>query len=408
MTLIECFDRSPVDNIIGCLRLRPEKLVFLGEEKEMEKSVKRYRRFLKDRNMNTEVILQGVNMDDLDDIVHVLSGIVNRDTDCVIDLTGGDERIIMAVGAVLAGLDKERRKHVTAQRFDTEENTFSDCDGDGLVIPGFDAKLTTRELIALHGGIVHPSTEQPDKSYSPSMLDPFWELVCENPRDWNKNVAALNEFQSRSYSDYEVYVPLEPLSSVISNFREKKERVSRLLYAMKKAGMVKDESHSGAFHYRYTHPLPQLCLSKAGNVLELKTLLEARALKENGRPFFQDCMMGVSIDWDGIIYPASAHQAETRNEIDVILMHGTTPLFISCKNGTIDDVELYKLHTVATHFGGAYVKKMLIATEIPKKGDLPDYAFIKRAEDMGIHLVKEAATLSVQGWREELKKPFAE
>ena len=36
MTLIECFDREPVDNVIACLRLRPEKVIFLGNEKDME------------------------------------------------------------------------------------------------------------------------------------------------------------------------------------------------------------------------------------------------------------------------------------------------------------------------------------------------------------------------------------
>ena len=58
-------------------------------------------------------------------------------------------------------------------------------------------------------------------------------------------------------------------------------------------------------------------------------------------------------------------------KIDVILMHGTTLLFISCKNGNIGEEELYKLHTVAERFGGPYVRKMLIATNLDRKPPPP-------------------------------------
>ena len=103
-------------------------------------------------------------------------------------------------------------------------------------------------------------------------------------------------------------------------------------------------------------------------------------------------------------YIYSIYCAKEYLDDDVILMHGVTPLFISCKNGSIAEEELYKLHTVATRFGGSHVKKMLVATELPKKGDNPNYAFIQRAKDMGIYLVTDAANLSIQGWRDALKQ----
>ena len=49
--------------------------------------------------------------------------------------------------------------------------------------------------------------------------------------------------------------------------------------------------------------------------------------------------------------------------------------------------ELYKLNTVASRFGGKYVKKVLVAEALD-----PDSAFTKhlrqRAQDMGIRLVE--------------------
>ena len=116
--------------------------------------------------------------------------------------------------------------------------------------------------------------------------------------------------------------------------------------------------------------------------------------------------MGVHIDWDGVVHDSSQRIPETRNEIDVLVTRGVTPLFISCKNGDVDEEELCKLHTVATRFGGETAKKMLVATNLQKKNPMATNAFIQRAKDMGIHLVTDAGKLSHRGWQEALRKPF--
>ena len=57
MTLIECFTNSHIDNIAACLRLRPERLVMIGNVAEMEAPVKRYQKLLKQRFIATEITL---------------------------------------------------------------------------------------------------------------------------------------------------------------------------------------------------------------------------------------------------------------------------------------------------------------------------------------------------------------
>lgn len=109
--------------------------------------------------------------------------------------------------------------------------------------------------------------------------------------------------------------------------------------------------------------------------------------------------MSVSIDWDGVISSKDKHKPETRNEIDVVLMHGMTPLFISCKNGNIGE-ELYKLHTVAERFGGPYAKKMLIATDLDQTSSSTREALRRRAWDMDILLVTDAGSYSHKEWAE--------
>ena len=165
-------------------------------------------------------------------------------------------------------------------------------------------------------------------------------------------------------------------------------------------GVIQDRSDRNHFRYRYHSSLLHQCTTKAGNILEIKTLLEGRQVTEDGVPYFTDSQMSATIDWDGHIHKISEHVPDTRNEIDAIFIKGTTPLFVSCKNGHINEDELYKLNTVAHYFGGPYAKKMLIATDLDQKSPRADRAFTQRAWDMDIFLVSDAGQLTEDEWRQ--------
>ena len=114
----------------------------------------------------------------------------------------------------------------------------------------------------------------------------------------------------------------------------------------------------------------------------LVTALDAR--NKDGELAYNDVVNGVYIDWDGEIHTEKGVQ-DTENEIDVLMMHGIIPVFVSCKNGKIETEELYKLNSVAERFGGSYAKKVLIASSL---GDgKSDKAFRQRAKDMNIRIV---------------------
>ena len=125
-------------------------------------------------------------------------------------------------------------------------------------------------------------------------------------------------------------------------------------------------------------------------MLEMLVFITAKQLRDKqGKLIYDDALNGVVIDWDGKIHttpPDSLY--ETKNEIDVFLMHDMIPVFISCKSGKIKSEELYKLDSVAEHFGGKYAKRVLIATALDdKKND--GESIRKRAADMGIRLIEK-------------------
>lgn len=400
MTLLKCFTDSHIDNIAACLRLQSERMILMGSLRSMEAAVPRYRKLLKDRNRNTEIHLLDISGKSYGDLCAALLQLVRQQDKCVIDLTGGDESLIMAVGAVLGGLEESVRREVEVQTFRMDLGDVVDCVHDNCVLPHKPANLTVEELVALHGGCLYTKDYQPPLDITSRDLDGLWRIVREDPKQWNRAIMQLGEFESRSDSKTHIYLPLYHLQGRLANFPQKETEIRRLLDKLHRQGVLTDRSSRDALEYIYTSKLLQYCTRKAGNVLEVKTLLEGRAAQKRGKPLFQDCRMSVSIDWDGILHDPAQRMPETRNEIDVVLMHGLTPVFISCKNGNIGEEELYKLHTVATRFGGPYARKMLIATDLDRKSTAANRAFMQRAWDMDIYLVTDAAELTHEEWEQ--------
>ena len=403
MTLIECFDSSPLVNIAGCIHLQPEKLILVGDEAKMTSFAHRCRNFLRSRNMDTQVVLQTLPKDDLDRAAGILEKLILAEGDCVIDLAGGDTQTVLAVGSMLSRLTDKQRSRVSVQKFDPEQKILVDCDSDGHVVRGKRAALSAEEIVALNGGSAKTETHQLPRDCSPRDLDPLWDLVSADPKVWNRSLSVLGEFESRSESKAQIQLDLDLLRGQIRNFGEKLPRFQKLLADFARRGIIDDRSSRDTLRYSYTSPLLRYCTQKAGNVLEVKTLLEARAMTEKGEPWFTDCQMSVTIDWDGIIHDPMERISETKNEIDVLVTRGMTPLFISCKNGDIGDEELYKLHTVATRFGGPRARKMLIATNLDRKSAAADRSFVQRAWDMDIFVVTDAAELSPEDWAETFR-----
>lgn len=403
MTLIECFDKSMVKNISGCLHLNPEKVIFLGDADKMQLPLRRIQNFLDAQGFCVQIISQDVQMDHITHIANLLREVLQQESACVIDVTGGDERMMIAMGMVFAELDAPARNKIVLQKFDPSSSAVLYRNLEGKLLAEHKLSLRVADLIALHAGVLHPASPQPDASHSPRDLDPLWNLARRDPKLWNRQLAILAEFESRSDSKTHIILPLHLIRSGIANFTEKLDTLQDLLRYFRENGIIRDQSHGDFLEYQYTSELNRHCTLKAGNILETKVLLEARAVQENGAAVFHDCQLGAHIDWDGVIHDNLSQIPETRNEIDLILIKGIVPLFISCKNGDVDEHELYKLSAVADQFGGPFAKKLLVATRLQKKNPLSYQAFVQRAKDMGIYLIENGADLTPTQWQEQLQ-----
>ncbi len=403
MTLIECFINSPVENIAASLCLKPDKVIFIGSAEDMHKKQEKYRLFLEKKGIFPDFICKDTEIDCFESAKKAIKEAVLSEKDCVLDITGGQENVLLAVGYVYNSLKATHPFKI--MRFDENSSLMTDVITKQKNI-GKKASLSVAELISLYGGMVSPVEAQP-KAENEWIVNALWKIVSQDPLNWNKATGYLTEFEKKSCDNKLATgfrIDLNLLKGKINNFDEKLTTFKELICALSNAGLLINTScNSNFIKYTYKNLFIKNSVRKAGNILEMKTFFAAKRLKENSKPYFDDLMVSVNIDWDGVVHKTNDTEKDTKNEIDIILMRGCVPIFISCKNGQIEEIELYKLSTVASRFGGKFAKKMLIATDFERETVSSAEAYRQRAKDMNTVLVEQAAKLLENNWENILK-----
>ena len=397
MVIVEFFSKSPIDNMISTLVSRPETLVFVGDRKLMLQSDPVFRRFLAATgNTATQIVYRGVKSRDFWEIVDTLDQIAQEYPGCHFDITGGEPMILAAMGVIF---ERYRHRGIELHQYNVRTGKVYDCDRNGIPAPGACPLLSVEQNILLHGGSVLPDGPRmpwpPEESFLPD-LRALWEICKSNCSRWNSRISMLGGLCSHSPESPDPLLFHADLSA------DRNGQASLLLRQLKKAGLISEISRDGnRLCLRYKNALVRQCLEKAGTVLELYTWASALSLRDRkGRPVYHDGQPSVSIDWDGIRH--SKGNPETRNEIDVVLMHGVLPVFLSCKNGSVGEDELYKLNTVAERFGGRYVKKVLVATTLGKRTAKSRQYFLERAKDMEITVLEGVHRLTEEDFQKQL------
>lgn len=397
MNYIEFFDKSAVENICTCLTHIPDRVIYIGNNsKLMKKHIENYKKVFSDRGEDIEFLYKTVTKSNLDGAVDLLSEIVETYNDCVFDITGGNEILTLALGVVYS---RYQEKNIKIHRFNLVNGTVVDCDKDGETIYKDIPTLSVEENIKIYGGSVIYGNVDEENTYewdlNPDFLkdiSTIWNICKADVGRWNKQIsdfAVVKEIGRVSADGLTTTVSRAALD-VCPLYTAFHDRVKRVVNELLKCGLLtrfaEDET---SLTISFKNKQIKRCLTKAGQALEMKIFVTAKGiLDNNGSPIYNDALNGVVIDWDGKLHDESTENCyDTENEIDVLLMHGTVPVFISCKNGLFTADELYKLHTVAERFGGKYSKKVLVATAINSLGRAGGY-LRQRAADMGITIIE--------------------
>ncbi len=399
-TLIELFDDSPINNAVAAMHLNPEKIVFVGFAETMKKNrINALKAFFDMRNMNIKLEFEVVGRYDYESICEKLNSVIDKNEDCVFDLTGGKELVLAAMGKV-----SERRK-IPIVQFNVRNGKFirvSRC--DELDEPDI-VSVTIAESIALNGGML---MNESVAGYGFSLTEDFlsdleiiWQISRKNCRSWNRQSVVLSGFEGVgriddnlrlevdiSYAErrnYDTYFDIDIMRELLEN-----ELISDYKF------------ENSVLSFRYKNEQVHNCILKAGNILELYVFSLLREIEAESPGTYGDIRMGVVTDWDGIIHDAASGAIDTKNEIDIMATHGMTPVFISCKNGEVNKDDIYELAAVAKRLGGEYSKKILAATFVSKDEDKKKY-IKQRAIDLNVEILDNVDGFEREKFKRELR-----
>ena len=394
MTYIEFFDKDICENICSCLVNPPVHVLLIGDNKKLlEKHAYRYGEVLRSKGFDIEFLYRSVNKNQIQSIITALTNIIEEYAGCVFDLTGGDELYLTAVGILF---ERFKDKNLQMHRINIRNGMIMDCDCDGNTIETDSIiPLSIEEYLRLYGGNIVYNEQKSEGTYkwclNEDFLDDFfvmWSVCKRDVRLWNAQISVWAESFELSGSvegTLSISVPVDILKEKLKSGGSY-ICIKSIVNALKKYGLMTISEQSGILHISFKNEQVQRCLTKAGQVLELFVYISAlNATEKDGSKSYSDVMTGVQIDWDGSIH-TQKNACDTQNEIDVMMMHGLIPIFVSCKNGAVDMNELYKLNTVAERFGGTYSKKVLITTALDDS--LQSEYLRARAKDMNIRLVE--------------------
>ncbi len=416
MTLVEFFDSTASKNISACLVYAPARVIFVGNSgKLMRRHIQNYQKVFASRGMDIECLYKTVGKGNLGQAVRLLSDIVLTYDDVLFDITGGDELLTLALGIVYA---RYPDKKIQLRRMNLTNNTVYDFDMEGEPDCPAVPSLSVEETVRIHGGEIVYGEVDGDNTYRWVLDEAFvrdvgriWSICRRDVRLWNAQITVFDVLAEVGETDGDGLTVVAAVSALKQAlFRRKAKLVSaeEILSDLRHAGLLKDYRDDGeTVKVTFKDPQIKRCLTKAGNALELKTYLTAKsAAEKDGTLCYHDVQNGVVIDWDGTFCAEGESGCyDTENEIDVLLMHGVVPVFVSCKNGFVDSDELYKLSTVAQRFGGPYAKKVLVATAIDSLGEAGEY-LRARAADMQIRLIENVQELDDAAFAKKLAKAW--
>lgn len=396
MVIVEFFSQTPIENMISALANSPERVVFLGEYKKMKRYDPVFRRFLDSvGNTVTQLEYRNIRIRDLTGIVEALEELVRDYPGCHFDITGGEPMAVAAVGVVC---ERYRGQGVELHQYNVRTGRVYDCDVNGRSVSEQLPDMTVEQNIILHGGSVVTWEERENGTYPWRMDEDFcrdivtmWEICRVNCSRWNRQITLLDDMQRFNTEQTDPLRLSAPISALQQYLAERRVPLDlKAVYdRLEKAGLLRNvRREEGVFSLGFKNEQIRRCLTKAGTILELITYVAARETRDrDGQTCYTDAMTGVFIDWDGVVHDEDDPQVDTQNEIDVVLMKGLIPVFVSCKNGAVEEEELYKLNTVAERFGDKFAKKVLVGTTLGKGGRSKRY-LLERAEDMGIKVIE--------------------
>ena len=359
--LVELFDHHTIEkNVYQTFICDCDEVLFLSLKKITEDERLALKHFLLDQVSHVkQVHFRQISLDKITDDLNLF--LTNYDS-VTLDVFGGDS--ILAIFLYQYGLEKQ----LPIIAIDIEQGKqfkwkMGEVEKEELVIPN----LTIEQLMSLRGGKLIKA-KQP--KYSPKQITTIKKLAnyaILNPEEW---YLITQFFALAKTTDFHAET-----ARVLESNGKKYPYPESMIPLLTEANLIHiDEESSDHISYTFSSPEAQLLCRTKGHILELYLYLLAIESE-----YFDECMIGAEIDWNGIFPEVD----NVQNEIDVVLRKGQSIIFISCKMTDLSVEAINELEVYANHFAGETCLKLIVCS-----GKI-NPVYNHRCQEYGVLVIKQ-------------------
>ncbi len=348
--MIKLFDREPIKNLLSAAIFEPEVVVYLCDETHANlfKESAIYG-FFKRRGLATKPRFYYLDPWSVVEVQQVLRAVVRDYEGCVLDLTGGKDLLLVTAGMLAQDLnlpafhiDIYRQRFGNIRRCESLEKKF--------YIPEF----STEDLLAVTGaeiqGFGHIQPKQWDETLENEVLSVF-NLMMQNTHRFANLISYLQQCCTSVGSETLVVSAEKELKRDGHNLHYN----AKLMRQLHKIGVLTSYTERNReINFQFKNLLLKRCLLSVGVWLELYCYAMAR---KTG--FFHEVYSSVIINWNG----KENSVESTRNEVDLLLVKGVMPVFVSCKTGTPHAQAMYEVKQLCERFAGSFGRAVLITAQ---------------------------------------------
>jgi len=367
-TLIELYDKRPIENVLGTEVFGPEETVFIcpaeiAQNKNIRRSLEYY---FKLRGCNVKLTFVPVSLLQAMNVAKKIREILETRKDCVIDISGGTDAALFAAGTVAGETPVITYSHKQNRFFEIHNAPYA------RNLP-CNVRLNVETCFLMAGGRLKEG--RANNSELASRLDQIEKLfnVYRNFRKiWNQQISYFQKISSAGDPDLKAHGPRTARADnrhVTAN--------EDLLKALEQAEMIHDlQINEEEVDFRFADSTVRFWLRDMGAVLELHVY---RACVLAG--CYDDVVLSAVVDWD----ETSEKRDRVSNELDVVAVKGVHPVFISCKTSEIRTEALNELKILNDRFGGEDSRAIIVTSTTSYKNRRIMHL---RAAELGIEVIE--------------------
>lgn len=355
--LISQVDEHNESNILATKELNPEIIYFIKDKSCNNKAdtlKKYYERNFKNIKLNFFDIKEGDNTA----LEKLIKNIENKNI--IVNLTGGKR-----VNSLIL-LNLCLKNNLKSLYIDIKEKILYEFKDNAISILNKSFEdLEIDDIVKASGGMI---VEDASQLYNKKDLIFFSEQISKNISLWHEHKQKLYDssiFEHDSYNQQRIYIHTNNLS------KEENKLLNLILDNLVKMKEITVRNTTDKITIDFLNNYLKAFIFKSGTWLEIETNKLINKIDE------------IDESKNGVMFLWNDSNEIVRNEVDVVAVKDSVPIFISCKDSDkYNEMALNELNVYSEKFGGDNSYKILVATKAPIKSPVKI-----RAKEMGINII---------------------